>query len=549
MLKYKMVWVGLFAALALNPVGAEEVRRNARVVEITLPGKSTPQTLYSQSYALVIGASKYRNGWSELPGVLDDVKAVSAALKKQGFEITSVLNPTRDQLDKALRDFVSKNGSKADNRLIVYFAGHGHTLTTGNGNKLGYIVPIDAPNPNTDISGFKNLAYSMDSIESLSKQMEAKHALFLFDSCFSGTIFRTRAGVPDDITEKTTKPVRQFITAGDENQTVPDHSIFRRQLIAALEDGEADLNKDGYITGTELGMFLEDKVTNYSKRSQTPRHGKIHDPNLDKGDFVFISVQVQIKEDPKKHEGTYWTSISSSQDVADFEAYLADFPNGQFKRLAENRIKALRTARVPAPNPVVAPVPPASPAPVSIATPATPVCTYCPEMVAIPAGSFSMGSNDGNSDEKPIHTVNVKRFEMGKYEVTRGQFAAFVTATNYDAGNSCYVYINGRWGQQEGYNWRNPGFNQTDKDPVACVNWDDAKAYVNWLSRQTNRNYRLPSEAEWEYACRGGKQQKYCGSDDVGAVAWYGGNSDKKTHPVGQKQGNGFGLYDMSGNV
>src|SRR5207253_44409 len=102
----------------------------------------------------------------------------------------------------------------------------------------------------------------------------------------------TRGGIPPAIASRTSMPVRQFITAGTAEQEVPDRSIFREQLVEALR-GEADLNGDGYVTGSELGAFLEDKVTNYSNRAQTPRWGKIRNPNLDKGDFVFVLPKTQ----------------------------------------------------------------------------------------------------------------------------------------------------------------------------------------------------------------------------------------------------------------
>lgn len=147
-----------------------------------------------------------------------------------------------------------------------------------------------------------------------------------------------------------------------------------------------------------------------------------------------------------------------------------------------------------------------------------------PEMVIIPAGSFSMGGNEFYW-EKPIHTVNIKQFEIGKYEVTQGQWKA-VMGSNPSHFNSC-----------------------GDNCPVEKVSWDDIQIYLQKLNQKTGSNYRLLSEAEWEYACRGGKQQEYCGSDDVDAVAWYDQNSGDKTHPIGEKRPNGFGLYDMSGNV
>ena len=279
--------LALLAAAGAHAQGNAAPQRNLEPVSLQLPGGQR-QALYDASYALVIGASKYRSGWRTLPGVLDDVKAVSALLTRQGFEVSTLQDPTRDQLDQALRQFVGRYGLREGNRLLVYFAGHGHTDKSGD-RKLGYIVPVDAPDPNKDPGGFIATAYSMGSMEEVARQIRSRHALFIFDSCFSGTIFRTRNGVPDAISDRTSRPVRQFITAGDEDQTVPDKSIFRRQLERGLGEGDADLNRDGYITGSELGDFLHDEVTNYTTRAQTPQHGKIRDPDLDRGDIVFLA--------------------------------------------------------------------------------------------------------------------------------------------------------------------------------------------------------------------------------------------------------------------
>lgn len=178
-------------------------------------------------------------------------------------------------------------------------------------------------------------------------------------------------------------------------------------------------------------------------------------------------------------------------------------------------------------------------------------CAACPDMVVIPAGSFDMGSSSSDEiDEKPEHRVTIDQpFAMGKIEITRGQFAAFVNATGHDAGEKCWKLADGKWEEFSGNNWRNPGYPQDDSHPVVCINWIDAQTYVKWLSLQTGKSYQLPSEAQWEYACRAGEQSEYCGSDNVDSVAWYDQNSGKTTHPAATKQANAFGLYDMSGNV
>ena len=159
-------------------------------------------------------------------------------------------------------------------------------------------------------------------------------------------------------------------------------------------------------------------------------------------------------------------------------------------------------------------------------------CDDCPEMVVIPAGSFDMGSNDGADNEKPVHRVTfAKGFAMGKTEVTQGQWKAIMgdnPSKHAGCGDNC---------------------------PVEMVSWKDAQTFIRKLNDKTGKQYRLPSEAEWEYACRAGGAHLYCGSDNPDSAGWYGGmatpagNSGKTTNPVATKQANAFGLYDMSGNV
>jgi len=152
-----------------------------------------------------------------------------------------------------------------------------------------------------------------------------------------------------------------------------------------------------------------------------------------------------------------------------------------------------------------------------------------PEMVRIPTGTFQMGSNDRYNDK---YMVSVKRFYMGKYEVTFEEYDKFCEATGRDEPKD-----NG-WGR--------------GKRPVINVSWNNAKAYTKWLSKQTGEDYRLPSEAQWEYACRAGSVGEYSFGDDksqLGNYGWYGSNAGGKTHTVGEKQANKFGLYDMHGNV
>lgn len=255
--------------------------------------------LYKGSYALVIGVSDYQDKWPDLPGVVADVDAVKTALEKKGFVVKTVLNPDQQQLSTAYEDFIAQYGGDYENRLVFYFAGHGYTMKPKyGGESLGFIVPRDAPHPGEQPEQFKRAALSLQRIEEYALNIDAKHALFLFDSCFSGSIFSVTRALPETISYKTAKPVRMFITSGTENERVPDKSVFRSQFVAALA-GEGDVNKDGYLTGTELSGFLQDSVVNYSKNAQHPQYGKIRNPNLDKGDFVFlINADQQLAQAP-----------------------------------------------------------------------------------------------------------------------------------------------------------------------------------------------------------------------------------------------------------
>jgi formylglycine-generating enzyme required for sulfatase activity len=184
------------------------------------------------------------------------------------------------------------------------------------------------------------------------------------------------------------------------------------------------------------------------------------------------------------------------------------------------------------------------------------------EIVLVHGGAFQMGSNESDN-EKPVHTVTVGDFYMGKYEVTVAQFRQFINETSYrtdaEKGDGSYIVNSeGKWEKKSGVNWKcnaegNIRSQNEYNHPVVHVSWNDANEYCNWLSRKTGKSYRLPTEAEWEYAAKGGNQSlgfTYSGSNIAGDVAWCMENSGSKTtHPVGQKQPNELGIYDMTGNV
>src|SRR5262245_34915084 len=166
-------------------------------------------------------------------------------------------------------------------------------------------------------------------------------------------------------------------------------------------------------------------------------------------------------------------------------------------------------------------------------------CADCPDMAAVRAGDFLMGAPDSEQgrcpEEGPQHNVRIAAFALSAAPVTRGEYGAFVRATNRADGEACSrMDDEGNWRATPGLNWRNPGFEQSDDHPVVCVSWDDARAYAAGLGAQTGATYRLPSEAEFEYAARAGATTTFPWGDEAGDVCARANGFDesgKRMHP------------------
>lgn len=280
-------------------------------------------------------------------------------------------------------------------------------------------------------------------------------------------------------------------------------------------------------------------------------------------------------DDAAANERTFWETIRSSNEAADFQAYLEKYPNGEFAALARIRLRRLEAEKAAAaatptpsqPTPTQAVVAP-TPTPEPVAPPPKPKPKPGDVMqnslgmsfVLIPQGNFMMGSNEGSSDEKPVHEVGIRgELYLGRYEVTQAEWRA-VMGTNLEQ-------------QRDKANPSWPLRGQGDNYPMYYVSWNEAQEFIRRLNERSDGFiYRLPSESEWEFACRAGTTGEYSASLDL--IAWYANNSGQQiidaadllrkdpknyvrrviengnqTHPVGQKQPNAFGLYDMNGNV
>ena len=600
--------------------------------------------LYKASYALIVGNGNYRNGWDPLPGATRDVQEVAEALKTHGFNVTLKTDLTKDKFEDAFETFV-QNGKNEDARLLFYYAGHGYTEELADGEHLGYLVMVDAPFPKNDgIDGSKSV--DMESLVTQSRRMQSRHVLFVFDSCFSGTILNARSQIPPPYVSNNVKsPVRQFITAGRADEIVPDHSVFQQAFLNLVKGIAPEPIADGYVTGAELGLYLKTEVPKYN-RGQNPQYGKINNPKLNQGDFVFVlpreapppgevlSTIATLNVTSTPSGATVYldgivigkTSMRGYQietgvrrvKKVEIQLALSGYRNHARKvtlKGGQNVPLTIRLSKleVPKPLPTLATLQVTStpsgasvyldgatvgktplhgfevdtgtkrekrveigvefpgyksqvrgvtlrggqevlwdvqlekqarpkPAPIP-ARPKPAAMLDTTGMVLIPAGDFQMGSNDSQAPyEKPAHTVYVDAFYIDKYEVTNAQFKAFVDAN--PPWQKAYIpdkYHDGDYLQD----WRGNSYpSGKGNHPVVYVSWYAAMAYAQWAGK------RLPTEAEWEKAARGGlARQKYPWGNaiDTTKANYYDEIDD--TTPVGRYAPNGYGLYDMAGNV
>ena len=634
-------YIAMFCfVLCLITIGGlfSQTDRGMKTIKIrTEAGKEIE--LYKDSYALVVGNGNYTNGWDPLDGALKDVKEVETVLKKHGFHVTLKTNLTKAEFDSVFAKFVLRSGKDAENRLLFYYAGHGYTRESAAGEDLGYLVMVDAPAPSIDEVGFELESVDMKSLVTQAEKILARHALFVFDSCFSGTVLNARDQLnrPESISDSVRYPVRQFITAGRAGEIVPDHSDFKQAFLDLLEGRAREPFPDGYITGEELGFYLKNQVPVYNS-AQHPQYGKIRNPKLDKGDFVFVLPKAEAWTPSPTDLSTVATlTVTSTPSGATvyvdglqigktpLQGYQIDTGVRRVKQVKvglslsgynnrtthltlkggqeevwhaghlEKLVSRTTTLTVTStPNGATVYID-------GVQVGKTPLTGYQVDtgirrekqvevglelsgyksrvakltlkggkktqwevrlekvqqiqkatvpsgpstegMVLIPAGEFQMGSNDSDAsdNQKPVHTVYVDAFYMDKYEVTNAQYKKFVDANPQWRKDRIPRNYNGRYLMH----WNENSYpHGKGNHPVVYVSWYAAMAYAEWAGK------RLPTEAEWEKAARGGLVgKKYPWGDSIDSSrANYGGNVGDTTS-VGSYPPNGYGLYDMAGNV
>jgi formylglycine-generating enzyme required for sulfatase activity len=422
--------------------------------------------------------------------------------------------PMRDNIIQEFRLLV--NDRKPSDSLLIALVGHGLTRKVkvktqdagGNGSdvekSVGFFCPM-----NGDIRDTKTLI-SLDDLYAELDQSKAGVKVMLVDACRDNPTEGNTGAIPFAPVPVPPSVAALFScsdgeVAWEDNNLGGGHGVFFHYVIEGLK-GDADANHDGKVSLLELTEYVQDKVSDFVSQ----RRGRRQMP-------VLLG--------------------------------------------RAGRVALLDVARSPVPAPALI------------------TNSIGIKLKLIPTGQFLMGSAPDDKDafhfEKPWHWVRINEpFYLGVTEVTRGQFRRFVDDAGYKTeaeidGKGGYGYNDeGKWVQDPKFIWLNPGFGQTDEHPVVNVSWNDAQAFIAWLSRKEGKTYRLPTEAEWEYACRAGTKTKYVGGDDPETLAAsdnVGDGTAKDKYPewttitardgyiyaapVGQFRPNAFGLYDMHGNV
>ena len=508
--------------------------------------------LAQKRVALVIGNAAYKNKIGPLQNPHNDIALVAKSLRAVGFEVMKpVRDATRSTILLAIYRFTAKLKAAGPDAVgFFYYAGHG---IASNGSN--YLIPVDVDSTKgwvLDVKGVK-----LDEITALlrNRARNANHFV-VFDAC------RNKL--------RGSRGSRGFVPVRDRSGML---IAFSTSPGATADDGDGRQGPYAAALATELlkpgqdhlHLFQRVKLKVYkSTGGQVPweRNGLL--------DLVYLGGKKKPDEKKRQPATTLseaaqeWRSLQRSTDKGDLEAYITQFGKHfpYYGRKAKKRLRKLKEQKV-----AVGVFPPQRPVQNRRLTPGTIFddcngASWCPSMIVVPKGSFLMGSKKGDKDERPVHRVTLaKRFAVGRFEITRGEFGAFVKATGHNVGNECYVFAGSKWKRKKGRNYRKAGFSQTDEHPVVCMNWNDAKAYVKWLNKKTGgKPYRLLSEAEWEYVARAGTKGPFSWSGKASTAKanydgnhTYGGSSKgkyrKKTVSVDSFKANAFGLYNVHGNA
>jgi formylglycine-generating enzyme required for sulfatase activity len=481
-------------------------------------------------------------------------------------------NLSRQQMTDVILEFNKR--LRAGGVGLFYFAGHGLRVADRT-----LLVPVDAESH----SPARLLTHGIDLrtvLESMSEPRPGKLSLIVLDTCLNNPFDTASDTGTAGSANLPAQTLIAYATApGAFAADGARHGLYTAELLKAMVSPGQDVAEVLQRVASAVRQATDQRQAPWLSSSLSRKFQFATDAQRTQAllqsasipDDTVLAMQSRAilpKDSAEQYELTFWDSIKDSNHASDYQAYLEAYPNGRFAGLARARIERLRAAAPKADTPAdKAPPAPATtapperprpapstktvpkqarPAPASPAAPESSTggtagtgeikdCPTCPVLIALRPGTFTMGSNSGDPSEKPAHRVSVNApFAIGKYEVTVEQWNACA-----DAG-VCSHAANGA--------------SRSNNSPMRDVSWDDAQQYVKWLSKITGKPYRLPTEAEWEYAARGGTSTRYSWGEQMRpgkANCKDCGQPWQQDGPanVGSFAANPYGLYDMNGSV
>lgn len=508
-------------------------------------------------YALTIGVSDYRH-WPAVPQALSNARKLSRVLESGGFEVHALENPSAAELQAALGTLVYPVGQTPGREIAVYYCGQGTSRVSADGTFVGWIIPRDCPRPEEDAQAFEEKAVSTDSIEARARQIKSLRVIMFFDAALAGGTFAVETPALRIAASRDAQPARQYIIAGHPDEPVADHGGFTDALIQAL-GGQADAVPDGLLTGSELAVFIANRVVQRTHGRVNPQFGKSRSPELSRGEFFFdkirlpggthlfiqtlpsdarvriLNIQPKFTQGIALPPGRYRIEVAAPGHVT----------QRKWINLSADRDEQIRVE-------------------LEQIVPVT-VNTLGMAMKWIYGTEFFMGSPDdepGRQPDEQRHRVRLKNgFRIQTTEVSVRQFRQFTDATGYrteaEKNGGCWTMdAGGRWRLSPATTWKTAGpwmqvsAKERDRLPVTCVSWNDANAFARWLSNQEGRTYNLPTEAQWELACRAGTRSPFAfGSCLTSVTANYASSGTYYSHCPHQPEPGHAGLKPVDGNL
>jgi len=481
-----------------------------RILLITALSFILPLTAaHAKRYALVIGNSHYGNAIGDLKNPVNDAKDMAAVLAKKGFSVTTLTDANQREMKEGITQFTQQLVEKHSMGLF-FFAGHGMELDGHN-----FLIPIGAK-----IESESDIPYEGVDSGRVMGGMEASGNdlnLIILDACRNNPFARSFRSASKGLARVDPPKGSLILYATSPGEVAADgtgkNGLFTQHLLKAIDQSNVPVEKVFKITANQV--FKE------SAKKQLPwQSGVIL------GEFYFSQTD-EKKPAPSNQENNdeniFWASIQSETQAGFFKSYLEKYPKGKYAAVANLKIQqfegAVKIQKSAITNALHAPKKSRATSDASLSD------TFLNmDFVSIKADCFAMGGGEELSDEVPEHKVCITQdYVLGKYEVTQAQWLQVM-------GNNPSKFI-------------------ADNKPVESVSWNDVQTFIAKLNQQTGLTYRLPTEAEWEYACRAKENNRYCGSNSISNVAWYDDNANNRSHEVGERKANALGLYDMTGNV